>query len=56
MTFKRLLYFWRVFATGLILLASIRRVNAQQPTGETISIGNNDIAGVVASTRSPSEN
>ena len=53
MAAKRLFFFWGVFATGLILLASVTVLNAQQPEGEGISIGNDDIGGVVASTRGP---
>src|SRR6516225_10313992 len=53
MTVKRLFFFSGVFATGLMLLASVTVLNAQQPGGEGISIGNDDIGGVVASTRGP---
>ena len=53
MTVKRLFFFRGVFATGLILLASVTMLNAQQSDGEGISIGNDDIGGVVASTRGP---
>src|SRR5215469_7119407 len=49
MTVKRLFFFSGVFA----LLASVTVLNAQQPEGEGISIGNDDIGGVVASTRGP---
>ena len=53
MTVKRRFFFSGVFATGLMLLASVPVLNAQQPEGEGISIGNDDIGGVVASTRGP---
>ena len=53
MTVKRPFFFWRVFATGLILLASVTMLNAQQSGREGISIGDDDIGGVVASTRGP---
>ena len=53
MTVKRRLYFSRFFATGLILLASVAWLNAQQSTGEAISIANDDIGGAVASTSGP---
>src|SRR5499427_2917973 len=49
MTVKRLFFFSGVFA----LLASVTVLNAQQSEGEGISIGNDDIGGVVASTRGP---
>src|SRR5215469_4749973 len=45
MTVKRLFFFSGVFATGLMLLASVTVLNAQQPEGEGISIGNDDIGG-----------
>ena len=53
MTVKRRFFFSGVFATGLMLLASVTVLNAQQSEGEGISIGNDDIGGVVASTRGP---
>src|SRR5215831_11231667 len=53
MTLKRRFFFSGVFATGLMLLASVTVLNAQQPEGAGISIGNDDIGGVVASTRGP---
>ena len=43
---KRVLY--PLIAIGVILLVSLTGLNAQQSSGETISISSDDIGGVVA--------
>src|SRR5256886_10529795 len=48
---KRVLY--PLIAIGLILLVSLRGLNGQQSSGEAISIGSDDIGGVVTSTKGP---
>src|SRR5438094_6635937 len=48
---KRLSY--ALIAAGVVLLASLNRVNARQSLEQAISIGNDDIGGVVASTKGP---
>jgi hypothetical protein len=48
---KRVLY--PLIAIGVILLVSLRGLNAQQSPGETMSIGSDDIGGVVTSTKGP---
>src|SRR5438876_12409227 len=48
---KRVLY--PLIAIGLILLVSLRGLNGQQSSGEAISIGSDDIGGVVTSTNGP---
>jgi len=48
---KRVLY--PPIATGVILLASLSGLNAQQPPDEAISIGSDDIGGVVMSAKGP---
>jgi hypothetical protein len=42
-----------LIAIGGILLVSLRALNAQQSPGAAISIGDDDIAGVVTSTKGP---
>jgi hypothetical protein len=42
-----------LIAIGVILLVSLRGLNAQQSPGATISIGSDDIGGVVTSTKGP---
>src|SRR2546425_1889694 len=48
---KRLSY--ALIAAGVVLLASLNRVNARQSLEQAISIGNDDIGGVVTSTKGP---
>ncbi len=48
---NRVLY--PLIAAGVILLVSLSGLNAQQSPGEAISIGGDDIAGVVMSTKGP---
>src|SRR2546426_11944933 len=48
---NRVLY--SLIATSVILLASLSGLNAQQSPGEAISIGSDDIGGVVTSTKGP---
>src|SRR5256886_2475375 len=48
---KRVLY--PLIAIGLILSVSLRGLNGQQSSGEAISIGSDDIGGVVTSGRGP---
>ena len=48
---KRVLY--PLIAIGVILLVSLTRLNGQQFSGEAISIGRDDISGVVTSTKGP---
>jgi hypothetical protein len=48
---KRVLY--PLIAIGGILLVSLRSLNAQQSPGAAISIGDDDIGGVVTSTKGP---
>src|SRR5438309_9015820 len=48
---KRVLY--PLIALGLILLVSLRGLNGQQSSGEAISIGSDDIGGVVTSSNGP---
>jgi hypothetical protein len=48
---NRVLY--SLIATSVVLLASLSGLNAQQPPGEAIAIGDDDIGGVVTSTKSP---
>ena len=48
---KRVLY--PLIAIGVILLVSLTGLNAQQSSGEAISIGRDDIGGVVTSTKGP---
>src|SRR6266852_8680655 len=48
---ERVLY--PLIATGVIILVSLSGLNAQQSSGEAISIGGDDIGGVVTSTRGP---
>ncbi len=47
--------FYRVglIAAGVILVASLGGLNAQQSTAEAVSIGNDDIGGVVSSAKGP---
>ena len=42
-----------LIATGVILLASISGLEAQQPTEEAISMGTDDVGGVVTSDKGP---
>src|SRR5258708_1167215 len=42
-----------LIATGVILLVSLSGLNAQQSPGEAISIGGDDIGGVVKSIKGP---
>jgi hypothetical protein len=42
-----------LIAIGVILLVSLRGLNAQQSSGEAVSIGDDDIGGVVTSTKGP---
>ena len=48
---KRILYPLGLIAAGVILAASLGGLNAQQSTGEAVSIGNDDIGGVVTSAK-----
>src|SRR5206468_12891072 len=48
---KRVLY--PLIAIGVILIVSLSRLNAQQSPGEDISIGADDIGGVVTNTKGP---
>src|SRR5438552_7182237 len=48
---KRLSY--ALIAAGVVLLASLNRVNARQSLEQAISIGNDDIGGVVTSPKGP---
>ena len=48
---NRVLY--SLIATGVILLVSLSVLNAQQSPEEAISIGGDDIGGVVKSTKGP---
>src|SRR5438128_209502 len=48
---KRLSY--ALIAAGVVVLASLNRVNARQSLEQAISIGNDDIGGVVTSTKGP---
>src|SRR5207248_2513883 len=50
---KRILYPLGLIAAGVILVASLGRLNAQQSTGQAVSIGNDDIGGVVTSPKGP---
>src|SRR5882724_11406995 len=50
---KRILYPLGAIGAGVILLASLGGLNAQQSAGEAISIGSHDIGGVVTSTKGP---
>ena len=50
---NRVLYPWGLIATGVILIASLSRLNARQSTGAAVSIGNTDIGGVVTSASGP---
>ena len=42
-----------LIAAGVILVASLGGLNAQQSTAEAVSIGNEDIGGVVSSAKGP---
>src|SRR5713226_6747168 len=48
---KRILYPLGLIAAGVILAASLGGLNAQQSTAEAVSIGNDDIGGVVTSAK-----
>src|SRR5580700_6381 len=48
---KRVLYL--LIATGAILLLSLRGLTAQQSSGEAVSIGGDDIGGLVTSSKGP---
>src|SRR6266481_5130834 len=45
--------FCPLIATGVIIFVSLSGLNAQQSTGEAISIGDSDIGGLVTSTKGP---
>jgi S1-C subfamily serine protease len=42
-----------LIATSVVLIASLSGLNAQQSPGETVSIGSDDIGGVVTSIKGP---
>src|SRR5882724_8230485 len=50
---NRVLYRFGLIAAGVIVVASQGRLNAQQSTAEAVSIGNDDIGGVVSSAKGP---
>ena len=50
---RSVLYLTGRFSASVVLIALGSVLNAQQSTRETISFGNDDIAGVVTSTKGP---
>src|SRR5947199_1636314 len=50
---KKVLYPFKLITIGVTLVTSLVGLNAQQTTGEVTSISNEDIAGVVASSKGP---
>ena len=50
---NRVLYRLGLIAASVILVASLGGLNAQQSTAEAVSIGNDDIGGVVSSAKGP---
>src|SRR5437660_1133160 len=50
---KKVLYPFKLITIGVTLVTSLVGLNAQQTTGEVASISNEDIAGVVASSKGP---
>src|SRR6266849_5997349 len=50
---KRVLYPLGLIAAGVILIASLGGLNARLSTGEAVSIGNEEIGGVVTSAKGP---
>src|SRR3989475_13134674 len=50
---KKVLYPFGLITIGVALVASLVGLNAQQTSGEVVSISNEDIAGVVASPKGP---
>jgi hypothetical protein len=53
MVSKRVLYFLGFMTAGVLLRASPLALNAQQSFGDVVSIGTDDIGGVVRSTKGP---